>query len=201
MSFFASIWKFIGKNRIYKSIFRHDYPNTDLGRAEVMNRNLFLHVQSTRVDKHTLKFSYTWGLGIISFGLFIVLTITGIFLMFYYVPSVERAYMDMKDLEFVVSYGLFLRNIHRWSAHLMVLSVFLHMCRVFYTGGYKPPREFNWVVGVILLVLTLLLSFTGYLLPWDQLAFWAITVGTSIAGYTPMIGEKIRFFLIGGNLV
>jgi quinol-cytochrome oxidoreductase complex cytochrome b subunit len=90
---------------------------------------------------------------------------------------------------------------HRWAAHLMVLSVVLHLCRVFYTGAYKPPREFNWVVGVCLFLLTLALSFTGYLLPWDQLAFWAITVGTNIAGYAPVIGKKLQFLFLGGHTV
>src|ERR1017187_9134132 len=121
--------------------------------------------------------------------------------MFYYVPSTASAYNTMKDLQFVVSAGLLLRNMHRWAAHLMVLFVMLHMCRVFYTGAYKRPREFNWVIGVGLFLLTLGLSFTGYLLPWDQLAFWAITVGTSIAGYAPIIGPKIKYVLLGGNVV
>ena len=125
--------------------------------------------------------------------LFVVETITGVLLMFYYRPTVEYAYQDMKDLEFAVTFGLFLRNMHRWAAHGMVLTVILHMCRVFYTGSYKPPREYNWCIGVILLVLTLLLSFTGYLLPWDQLAFWAVTVGTNMAKATPIMGAEGPF--------
>ena len=95
--------------------------------------------------------------------------------------------------------GEFTRNMHRWSAHAMVLVVILHMARVFYTGAYKPPREFNWVVGVILLLLTLGASFTGYLLPWDQLSFWAITIGTNIAGYAPVLGPSIRQIMLGGT--
>ena len=106
-----------------------------------------------------------------------ILVVTGILLTFYYVPHVDRAYESMKDLRFAVPFGVFLRNVHRWSAHAMVLVVILHMARVFYTGSYRPPREFNWVLGVFLMVITLLLSFTGYLLPWDQLAYWAVTVG------------------------
>ena len=121
--------------------------------------------------------------------------------MFFYVPSTERAYNDMKDLQFVVSYGLVLRNLHRWAAHAMVAVVFLHMCRVFYTGSYKAPREFNWVLGVLLWGATLMMSFTGYLLPWDQLAYWAITVGSSIASYPPLIGESIRTLMLGGDTV
>ena len=113
--------------------------------------------------------------------LFLILTVTGVLLMFYYVPSVNQAYSNIKDLETVVTFGMLMRNLHRWGAHGMVITVFLHMCRVFYTGSYKHPREFNWIVGLILLVLTLGLSFTGYLPPWDQLAYWAITIGANIA--------------------
>jgi quinol-cytochrome oxidoreductase complex cytochrome b subunit len=130
--------------------------------------------------------------------MFLGLTVTGVLLMFYYVPSVERAYADIQALETNVRFGLLLRNLHRWMAHAMIVLVLLHMMRVFYTGAYKPPREFNWVVGVILFVLTLLLSFTGYLLPWDQLAFWAITVGTTMVGSAPVLGDESRFLLLGG---
>ncbi|MEE8321151.1 MAG: cytochrome b N-terminal domain-containing protein [Gammaproteobacteria bacterium] len=122
------------------------------------------------------------GLGIIATVLFALLTVTGILLMLYYKPSVTMAYDSIKDLQYVVPTGRIIRNVHRWSAHGMVAVVFLHMGRVFYTSSYKKPREFNWVIGLILFVLTLGLSFTGYLLPWDQLAFWAVTIGSSIAG-------------------
>jgi quinol-cytochrome oxidoreductase complex cytochrome b subunit len=104
--------------------------------------------------------------------------------MFYYVPSIERAYLTMKEIQFSIPLGQFTRNMHRWAAHAMVLAVILHMVRVFYTGAFLPPREFNWMVGVFLLLLTLGASF-GYLLPWDQLSYWAITAGTNIAGYAP----------------
>jgi quinol-cytochrome oxidoreductase complex cytochrome b subunit len=121
--------------------------------------------------------------------------------MCYYRPYPPQAYQDMKDLQFVVFMGPFLRNMHRWAAHGMVVCVFLHMCRVFYTGSYKKPRQFNWVIGVFLLLLTLGLSFTGYLLPWDQLAYWAITVGTNIGSYAPLIGGQVRELLLGGHSV
>jgi quinol-cytochrome oxidoreductase complex cytochrome b subunit len=119
-------------------------------------------------------------------------------LMFIYIPSIERAYPSMKDIQLSVPLGEFTRNMHRWSAHAMVLVVILHMARVFYTGGYKRPREFNWIVGVFLLIFTLGLSFTGYLLPWDQLSYWAITVGTNIAGYAPVAGTAVKQMLLGG---
>jgi quinol-cytochrome oxidoreductase complex cytochrome b subunit len=141
------------------------------------------------------------GLGLISFFLFVILTVTGVLLMFYYVPSTTQAYDRMLDLRSSVAFGVILRNMHRWAAHAMVAVVFLHMCRVFFTGSYKPPREFNWVIGVSLFLLTLLSSFTGYLLPWDQLAFWAITVGTSIAGYAPFVGKTLKFMLLGDATV
>jgi quinol-cytochrome oxidoreductase complex cytochrome b subunit len=122
--------------------------------------------------------------------------------MLYYRPSVQQAYGDMKDLQFVVSSGQFLRNMHRWAAHAMVAMVFLHMLRVFYTGSYRPPKEFNWVIGVVLFVFTVLLSYTGYLLPWDQLAYWGISVGTNMARSVPFgLGERISFLLLGGNIV
>ena len=186
---------------IWRSIIRHGYPDNDRDRAEMMFQNVFLHIMPVRVSLNSLKASFTMGLGVLAGLLFIILTITGVLLMFYYVPDVRRAYLDMKDLEFVVSYGMLLRNMHRWGAHLMVAVVFLHLCRVFLTGSYKPPREFNWLIGVLLFIVTLLLSFTGYLLPWDQLAFWAITVGTNIGRSAPILGDMISYLLLGGNIV
>jgi len=121
--------------------------------------------------------------------------------MFFYHPAVPQAYFDMHDLATSVAFGQFVRNIHRWSAHLMVLVVFLHLIRVFVSGAYKAPRQFNWLIGVALLVFTLLFSFTGYLLPWDQLSFWAITVGTNIAGYVPVVGSSVQRMLLGGSEV
>jgi quinol-cytochrome oxidoreductase complex cytochrome b subunit len=114
---------------------------------------------------------------------------------------VPQAYTDMNDLRFAVSAGVFLRNLHRWSAHAMVLLVFAHMFKVFYRGAYRSPREFNWVIGVVLLIITLFLSYTGYLLPWDQLAYWAITVGSNIMSAVPVLGKKMRFLMLGGNTV
>ncbi len=118
--------------------------------------------------------------------------------MFYYTPTSAAAYADTAALSTSVAFGTLVRNMHRWGAHLMVLTVFLHMSRVFYHGAYKPPREFNWVVGVTLLILTLLLSFTGYLLPWDQLALWAVTVGHNIGGSTPYLEDEVQTVLFGG---
>ena len=184
------------------SIFRRGYKDTQRDRALAMMNNVLYHLHPVKVKRHGLKLTYTFCLGGLSFFLFVLLTVTGIYLMFFYRPSADiggaQAYGDMLAIRNNVFFGDLVRNIHRWSAHLMVFTVTLHMARVFYTGAYKPPREFNWVVGVILLFLTLGLSFTGYLLPWDQLSIWAVTVGTNLAGYSPLIANQVRFLLLGG---
>ena len=179
----------IKRSQIWKSIFRHDIPSEDRGRAQVVLTNVFLHLHPVRTPKSGIRVRYTWCMGGLTFFLFLVETVTGILLMFYYRPTLEFAYTDMIDLGEQVPLGI-LREIHRWGAHAMVLSVWLHMLRVFMTGAYKPPREFNWAIGVILLIVTLFLSFTGYLLPWDQLAIWAVTVGTNMARATPFMGSE-----------
>ena len=195
------LWQRFEQTLAGRSIFRVGLPQSNLGRAQAMISSFLLHLQPAKVHRRTLRPATTFGLGLISLYLFFILIGTGVLLMFYYVPSVERAYDVMKDLQFVISAGVLIRNMHRWAAHLMVLCVLLHLCRVFYTAAYKPPREFNWMVGVGLFFLTLGLSFTGYLLPWDQLAFWAITVGANIASYAPVVGPKMRFLLLGGTTV
>ena len=187
-------------SRVWRSVFRSGTGSSTLHRALAIQQNIFLHLFATKVRKRMVRFSATWFLGTLTFGTFLILLISGILLMLYH-PSVPQAYADMKDLQFVVSSGLFLRNLHRWSAQLMVFLVFAHMFKVFYRGAYRTPREFNWVIGVVLLVITLLLSYTGYLLPWDQLAFWAITVGSNLSSAVPLVGNKIHFLLLGGNQV
>jgi cytochrome b6 len=191
----------VRETRLWRSVFRSGSGETNLHRALAVQQNIFMHLFSVKMRRAALNFSVTWYLGTLSLATFVVLVATGIPLMLYYHPSVPQAYADMKDLQFVVSAGVFLRNLHRWSAHAMVLLVFAHMFKVFYRGAYRPPREFNWVIGVILLLVTLFLSYTGYLLPWDQLAFWAITVGSNILSAVPMLGHKIRFLMLGGNTV
>jgi quinol-cytochrome oxidoreductase complex cytochrome b subunit len=186
---------------LYRSVFRRDPLTTDKGKAELVFHNLWLHIHPAKVRKEHLKVTHSWYLGPIAFCLFVILVATGVALMFYYRPYPAQAYQDMKDLQFVVFLGPFIRNMHRWAAHGMVIVVVLHMYRVFFTGSYKRPRQFNWVIGVFLLLLTLGLSFTGYLLPWDQLAFWAITVGTNIGSYAPLLGSKIKVLLLGGHTV
>ncbi len=173
--------------QLWKSVFRHDPPVDRRNRVLAVLSNLILHLHPVSIPKHALRLRFTWCMGGITAFLFLVEIVTGVLLMFYYRPTLELAYRDMLDLRDVVSLGV-LREIHRWAAHALVIAVMLHTLRVFLTGSYKPPREFNWVIGVSLLVFTLLLSFTGYLLPWDQLSLWAVTVGTNVAGAAPLIG-------------
>ena len=203
------------RTQIYKSMFRVKHEPTPRSRSLGVLTNVFLHLHPAKINRDAVRFSYTWGMGGITFYLFIVLTFTGILLMFYYHPTKGQAYQDILYLENDVPFGKLLRNMHRWGAHLMVITTWLHMFRVVLTGSYKTPREFNWTVGVVLLVLTLLLSFTGYLLPDDQLGFWAVTVGTNMARATPMLGTEgpfgpelgmspyndVRFALLGGSIV
>ena len=207
-------------SQFWKSIFRVGIPDSNRKRVLAMLGNVVLHLHPVKTRKSGVKMRYTWCAGGVTFFLFLVLTFTGLLLMFYYRPTVEYAFVDILDLREQVPFGV-MREVHRWGAHAMVISVWIHMFRVFMTGSYKPPREFNWVIGVILLVLTLLLSFTGYLLPWDQLAIWAITVGSNMASATPLIGiqgpatgllkigdiplvtstNDARFGLLGGRFV
>ena len=203
------------KSDIYKSMFRHGYQDTQRNRALQIVDNVWLHLHPVRIGRHASNLSYTWGMGGITFLLFLVTLVTGVILMFYYRPTAQYAYEDMKYLMNDVPFGPLIRNMHRWAAHGMVITVMLHMFRVFLTGSYKPPRQFNWVIGVVLLVLTFLLSFTGYLLPWDQLSIWAVTVGTNMARATPLLGHEgpfgpelgmrpdndVRFLLLGGTQV
>ncbi len=194
----GDVMRLVKESQLWRSFFRQPYPTTSRTRALAVMNNVFLHLHPVRVKRHAVRYTYTFCLGGISFFLFLVLTITGVYLMFFYIPSTAEAYQNILEIESSIAFGQLIRNMHRWGAHLMVLTVFLHMIRVFYHGAYKPPREFNWVIGVVLLFCTLWLSFTGYLLPWDQIAFWAITVGTNMARYAPLIPEESSTILLGG---
>src|SRR5574342_1098189 len=167
--------------RLRETMFRSGTPRSDRTRSTFVFGNVFLHLHPVRAHRWSLRWSTTWGLGIAAISSFFVLLVTGVLLMFYYKPYPDVAYLSIKDIHFVVPTGRFILNIHRWSGNMMVVIVLLHMARVFYTAAYRAPREFNWVIGMGLLALTLGLSFTGYLLPWDQLAYWAITIGANIA--------------------
>src|SRR5512132_4035215 len=189
----------VRNSQVWNSVFRHGVPRDRRTRVMAIMSNVFLHLHPIAVRKSGIRLSFTWCMGGLTFFLFLAEVVSGVLLMFYYRPTVEYAYQDIQDLRAHVTLGL-LREIHRWGAHAMIIAIWLHMMRVFLTGSYKPPREFNWVVGVILLVLTMLLSFTGYLLPWDQLSIWAVTVGSNMARATPLLGYEGPFAqYIGAN--
>jgi quinol-cytochrome oxidoreductase complex cytochrome b subunit len=182
-------------------------PRSDREAGDAVVSNFMLHWFPAKTYKPSLDWSYSFWLGTASAALFLLLTLSGLPLLLLYIPSVERAYGSVKDIEYVVTFGKWIRAVHRIGAHLMVAVVFLHLVRVFLTGAYKngsgrgQKREWNWVLGVVMLLLTLFLSFTGYLLPWDQLAYWAVTVGTNIASSIPVAGPKIRELLLGGRAI
>ena len=190
-------------NKLYYSIFRHNFDNTGLTKSKIMFSNVLLHIQPVKIHKRSVKFKTTMGMGLITFYLFLILAVTGIMLMFHYVPStaigpdgLPDAYSRMLNIRSNVFWGGFMRNMHRWAAHGMVAFVALHMLRVYLAGAHRGGREFNWVIGCILGLLTVFLSYTGYLLPWDQLAFWGVKVGTEIAKLAPG-GALIRGILLG----
>lgn len=198
---------------LYRAMFRGGAPVTDRTRSSFVFGNVFLHLHSVRTHLWSLRWTATMGLGIITTAAFLITLVTGVLLMFYYKPYPDVAYQSIKDIHFIVPTGRFIRNIHRWAANVMVVAVILHMARAFYTASYRKPREFNWLIGWGLLVTTLALSFTGYLLPWDQLAYWAITIGANIAqspreitdaiGITEWmdIGGLQREILLGSDIV
>ncbi len=170
----------------------------DRSRMRAVANNLILHLHPTKVPAPALRWSYTWGLGGISATLAVLLIVTGVILMFRYDASVERAYTSIQYLETEVAFGSLIRSLHHWSANLLVVTVFLHLIRVFLTGGFKLGRATNWIIGLVLLLVVVAFNFTGYLLPWDQLAYWAITVGTSLLSYVPLVGTAVANFLLGG---
>ncbi len=190
-----------------RALWRGFFPETPREGADAIVQNFLLHALPVRITRRALSWLASGWLGTITLHIFLVLCLTGGVLLFLYVPSIERAYASVKDIEFVVSFGSWIRGTHRISAHLMVAAVVLHLVRVFLTGAYKKEgapgafRPLNWWVGIMLMMLTFGLSFTGYLLPWDQLAYWAITVGTQIAGSVPLIGEELRQLMLGGDSV
>jgi quinol-cytochrome oxidoreductase complex cytochrome b subunit len=159
---------------------------------------LLLHVHPRVVPARTLGFTLTFGLGGMSLVLALFLVATGVLLLFPYEPSVDRAYDSVVALGADVPFGQFVRNTHRWGANLAVIVTFLHLLRVVFTGAFHGARRGNWIVGVLLLFLVLASNFTGYLLPWDQVAYWAVTISTSMLDYVPGIGPVLQQLLRGG---
>ena len=185
--------------RIWRSVFRGPIvPANDHDRRWVVFNTLLLHFRPTQLPEKTLRFTHTFGLGGMSLVLVLLLFATGILMMFVYQPSPEVAYDSITSLQDDVLFGRLVRNTHHWSANLLVGIALLHLLRVYLTGGYHPPRQFNWVVGLVLLLFILVANFTGYLLPWDQLSYWAITISTAMLAYVPWIGERLQLLARGG---
>ncbi|MCC6453772.1 MAG: cytochrome bc complex cytochrome b subunit [Caldilineaceae bacterium] len=182
-----------------RRMLRGEPPGRPNPRLKPHSEGFLLHIKPTYYHESVTRFTHTFRLGLLSTYLFFIETITGIFLMIWYAPSPDRAYVDMIRLLSNVPFGQFMRDLHRLGAELMVIAVTLHMVRTYLTGSYKAPRQFTWFTGVILLVVTLFLSFSGYLLPWDQLAFWAVTIGTSMAEAVPpaIVGETVNLLARG----
>jgi len=185
--------------RVKASILRDPLtPRDDRGRMRMVMNNLILHIHPPRVSAGALKLSYTFGLGGLLILLFAVLAATGVLLLFTYTPSPEAAYKSIIDLQTRVEFGALIRNLHHWAGNLMIVAGVLHLLRVFFTHGFARPREFNWTMGLAMLLLIVGANFTGYLLPWHQLAYWAVTVGTSLLDYIPVVGPALTRLLLGG---
>jgi len=167
-------------------------------RFDIVNR-VHKGLLDKEVPIYAQRFYYCFG-GI-TFFLFLIQVLTGIILTIYYVPSVEKAFSSVYFISNYVHYGWLIRSIHHWAANLVVIFVVIHMIRVFITGSYKPPREFNWVAGVVLLLVTLGFSLTGYLLPWDQKAYWGSTVVTSLINKVPVLGPILHNIVVGGDAI
>ena len=185
--------------QLRRSIFRHGWEDTPSNRVAAIAQNLWLHLHPRRLPPQALRFGFTLCAGGIAFLLFLVTVATGLLLLLYYRPSTPHAYSDVLAITREVPYGAFLRGLHRYAGDGMVIAVVVHLLRVLLTGSYKPPREFNWVIGVALLVLTLAIAFTGYLLPFDQRGYWATMVGAHLAGSVPVLGADGPAAVVGPN--
>ena len=185
--------------RIWRSIFpRPIVPRTDKDRRRAILDFFVLHMRPVRVKRTTIGYRHTFGLGGSSLTLIALMISTGILLMLSYEPTPDRAYQSIVSIKDGLLFGGLVRNIHYWSANLLVAVAVLHMLRVFFTGGFHGPRRFNWVLGLALLGGILASNFTGYLLPWDQLAYWAVTIVTGMLTYVPWIGEWLQGVARGG---
>ena len=188
--------------RMRRSIRRQTFQGkTDRERMRLTTGDLILHLHPRTVPAAALRFTYTFGLGGLAILLLMMMVATGILLMFAYTPSTDTAYTSVITLENEVWFGQLIRNLHHWSASLLLVVTVLHLLRVVYTGAFRAPREFNWQIGLFLMGLVIAASFTGYLLPWDQRGYWAVTVATSLIDHIPLIGSGLKTGLLGGDQV
>ena len=184
----------------WRSVFRQSvFPRDDRERMWVVVNNLLLHFRPVRVSRKTLTYTHTFGLGGMSLVLVLLLVGTGVLLMFAYEPAPGNAYESIFRLQQNVLFGKFVRSVHHWSANFLIVVVLFHLLRTYFTGAYFQPRQFNWVLGLSLLVCVLASNFTGYLLPWDQLSYWAITISTGMLEYAPVFGGWLQDVVRGGS--
>jgi quinol-cytochrome oxidoreductase complex cytochrome b subunit len=176
--------------KIFEIIF--NFLETRLGIKEVIEKDLC---------KRVPILNWTYYFGGVAASLFMLQLLTGILLFIYYQPTTEEAYNSVMNITSNIPFGWLIRGMHVWGAHLMIVAIFCHMSRIFFQASYKNPREINWMVGILLLLGTLTFSFTGYLLPWTQLSYWATTVGTEVPGSVPIIGEYIKILIRGGESI
>lgn len=203
--FFSLIDKFVlimqqlRRSKLWISIFRREQlPQTESDYLAMNRKSFFVHILPASIDKRSMRLTYSWfWMGVVAFWLFVILVISGIYLMFYYIPSVERAFDSIRYIISQVDLGRYFRNLHKWAGELMVLAVFMHMIVVFFKGAYQKPREFNWIIGILLLLITIMFAFSGYILPWDQLGYYAAKIACNIAESSPFIGDEVRQGLIG----
>jgi quinol-cytochrome oxidoreductase complex cytochrome b subunit len=185
--------------RVRRSIFSDPIiPRGESERKRFLRRVLLLHFRPSTVPDKTLRFSLTWGLGGMAVVLVLLQISTGVLLKFVYEPTTIAAYSSIQTLIHDVPFGRLIRNLHHWCAHLLVLIIALHMLRVFFTGAFHPPRQFNWIIGFMMFSTILAANFTGYLLPWDQLAYWAVTVSAGMLEYWPWIGYPFQSVILDG---
>ncbi len=184
--------------RVRRSIWREPLSNDDRSHVRQILNDLVLHLHPTKVPVRTIKLTYNFGLGGLSLLMFLVLVTTGVLLLFVYTPTPADAYLSIQRIESGIWLGQLVQNLHYWSANLLLILVVLHLLRVYYTAAFHAPREFNWILGLCLLLLVALSNFTGYLMPWDQLAYWATTIVTGMLGYIPVIGDSLKTWLLGG---
>jgi len=185
--------------QILRSIFPDPAtPPIGAQRGRSLLKTLPLHFRPATVPRGTLRFSLTWGLGGMAATLVLLQLGSGLLLKFAYTPTPVAAYASIQAMTDHMLFGRLVRNLHYWCAHLLVAVIVLHLLRVFFTGAFHPPRQFNWIIGLGLLGTVLAANFTGYLLPWDQLAYWAVTVSTGMLEYVPFVGGALQAMIRGG---
>ena len=186
------------KNGLLRGLIKSLYLNESKDKRKGAARNFIFHLHPVNVPEKTIKYTHTFGLGGMAALLIVMLGATGLLLRFFYQPFPAYAYDSVLTIQDRIIFGGFLRNIHYWSGTFLLIVAFLHLLRVFFTRAFLPPRQFNWIIGLLLLFLIMLSNYTGYLLPWDQLSYWAITVSTNMLSYIPLIGNMLMHLLRGG---